>query len=484
MTHVTQQREAIIDALPVETSNSGQAPALKNLYVPPAHIKALRLDCHLVIGARGVGKSVWTAALSNPALRKALGSTIKELENIEVRVGFSEKTNIDAYPDSDTFSNLLEKYHNDSVLIWKSVVARWVAECLQFSLPVGSWADTIAWVKENPEKMARLMQDASLYFLNKRQNGLLVFDALDRSSQNWQTMDIIVRGLLQTVLWLKPFDNLSSKVFLREDQFTRSVTNFPDASKLQATRTELTWAAHDLHGLLWQTFINANEQCGELLRKVYNDEVKEALIQQAGAWFIPETVKRSVSIQRTLFEKLAGPWMGRDKRRGVPYLWAVNHLADGKDQTSPRSFLAAIRHAAEDSLQRYGDYPLALHYESIKRGIQKASEIRVNEISEDYSWVPNIMEPLEGLSVPIEYAQVHGVWTSKYQKGPLSIVQDSLDGLPPQHINNDWDGIKEDLIRIGIFTTRKDGRLDMPDLYRVGFGLGRRGGVKPNVQSP
>jgi hypothetical protein len=27
--------------------------------------------------------------------------------------------------------------------------------------------------------------------------------------------------------------------------------------------------------------------------------------------------------------------------------------------------------------------------------------------------------------------------------------------------------------------TKKDGRVDMPDLYRVGFGLGRKGGVKP-----
>ncbi len=28
----------------------------------------------------------------------------------------------------------------------------------------------------------------------------------------------------------------------------------------------------------------------------------------------------------------------------------------------------------------------------------------------------------------------------------------------------------------------KDERVNMPDLYRVGFGLGRRGGVKPVVQ--
>ncbi|ADP11828.1 hypothetical protein EJP617_21470 [Erwinia sp. Ejp617] len=37
-------------------------------------------------------------------------------------------------------------------------------------------------------------------------------------------------------------------------------------------------------------------------------------------------------------------------------------------------------------------------------------------------------------------------------------------------------------MRIGVFEERADERIDMPDLYRVGFGLGRKGGVKPNKQ--
>lgn len=40
-----------------------------------------------------------------------------------------------------------------------------------------------------------------------------------------------------------------------------------------------------------------------------------------------------------------------------------------------------------------------------------------------------------------------------------------------------------DLERLGIFEKMKDSRINMPDLYRVGFGLGRRGGVKPSKQS-
>lgn len=173
---------------------------------------------------------------------------------------------------------------------------------------------------------------------------------------------------------------------------------------------------------------------------------------------------------------LAGPWMGRDKRRGVPYSWSVGHLADGRGQTSPRSFLAAIRQAAQDSSERYSSYDYALHFESIKRGIQKASEIRVQEMAEDYPWVPDILSALSGMNVPVEFESVKKKWDEQFPYGAQSI---SSTRLPAQHVDRGWDGVCEDLRRLGLLETKKDGRIDMPDLYRVGFGLGRKGGVKP-----
>ena len=58
-------------------------------------------------------------------------------------------------------------------------------------------------------------------------------------------------------------------------------------------------------------------------------------------------------------------------------------------------------------------------------------------------------------------------------------MQDSKSGLPVQNAELGCLGLKNDLEQIGVFKTEKDGRIDMPDLYRIGFGLGRRGGVKP-----
>lgn len=475
MTDVAALRQAIVESLPAETSYSSQPPDLKHLYVPPAHIKALRLDCHLVIGTRGAGKSVWTAALGDSQLRKALGAVVPTLDQAEVSIGFAEAGRFEQHPDAETFAQLLSAGET-AYDIWRAVVARWVSQLQAYPIPQANWPQTVSWVRANPEATARLMQQSSRQLVESGKQGLIVFDALDRLSQDWQVMDRIVRDLLRVVLWLKSYPRISAKVFLREDQAERTVTDFPDASKLLATQAELAWAPHDLHSLLWQSLLNGPEKHGERLRDVYQRATGIPAQEAGGRWLLSESCKKDTPAQRALFEALAGPWMGRDKRRGIPYVWSVSHLADGKGRTSPRSFLAAIRQAAEVSDERYSTHPLALHYEGIKQGIQKASGIRVNEMAEDYSWVRTFMEPLTGLNVPCDYSALLERWQSHFGSSPNTV---DIQGLPPQHAQRGWDGIKDDLRRLGVLDIKKDGRLDMPDLYRVGFGLGRKGGVKP-----
>jgi hypothetical protein len=455
-------REAIL-AASLETSNFGEEPQPGTLYVPLSHLKALRLDAHVVVGGRGVGKSFWTSALQSDALRGLLGSSAPELEGIVVRVGFASAEAIDRYPNADVFAAFIDQ-GGDPYDLWRAVVLRWVAERAQQPIPVASWQETVSWLKSESEAAARLMQQ------QRDWRGLILFDALDRTSNEWQRMDSIVRGLLRAVLWLKAFPGLYAKVFLREDQAERTVFNFADASKLTATKADLTWARHDLHGLLWQRLINAPGTHGERLREIFEAH------EHSGIWLLPDDMKRETEVQRASFERLAGPWMGRDRRRGVPYTWSVSHLADGRGQTSPRSFLAAIRQAAEDSSERYPQHEVALHYESIKRGIQKASEIRVQEVAEDYPWVRDVLSELKGMNVPCDYTEVQSRWQERFPAGPQSI---SSDRLPAQHAERGWDGLRDDLQRLGLIEPKKEGRVDMPDLYRVGFGLGRKGGVKP-----
>ncbi len=475
-------RQAIIEALPAETSKHGTIPSQSEVYTPPSHLKALRLECNLVIGARGVGKTFWSAALQSPEIRDLLGEDIAGLAKAEVRTGYGERSNLDAYPDVGVFQQLLEN-GAQPYRVWQAVVARWLAAILEKDIPRSAWSETVHWVSVNPEPFGRMLEGADAKFTHEDTIGVMVFDALDRAHDDWKTLDVIVRDLLQLVLSLKRFPRLHGKVFLREDQFEgRQITDFTDASKLFATRVELTWAPRDLHGLLWQYLCNAPGEHGTLVRRLYQSKVGTPPEKLADhGWAVTAAAKRDEATQRALFIALAGQWMGKDRRRGIPYTWTVGHLADGRGRTSPRSFLAAIRGAVEDSLDRYPEFPTPLHYESIKRGVQQASKIRVSELAEDYPWVKKLMEPLRGLTVPCAFSAVLERWTKEMGEDPAAMKTSAR--LPPEHFEQGWDGVRLDLEKLGVLERMKDGRVNMPDLYRVGFGLGRRGGVKPVSRS-
>jgi hypothetical protein len=377
------------------------------------------------------------------------------------------------YPTPETFSLLIEK-NFEPYTIWQTVVYRLLCDEIGDAIPHKDWVESVAWIKNHPDTWGSLLQKANDFFKSENLNGLILFDSLDLTSNSWDNMNNIVRDLLRLVIRLKGFSNIHTKVFLREDQLTSKVTDFPDSSKLLSTKTNLNWYPHDLHGLLWQLLCNAQGDGGDALRMLYKEAIGSEPVQKEGYWIINEELKRDEKKQRKLFEKLAGPWMGKDQRRGVPYVWSVGHLGDGLKRTSPRSFLEAIKDAARDSISKESEYPL--YYESIKHGVQKASEIRINEIAEDYPWITDLCNPLRGNNVPIEFSQIKEIWDKEYPNGPTGIKSKRL---PPQNLDQGWRGIQKELIWLGIFEEMRDSRINMPDLFRVGFGLGRKGGVTP-----
>ena len=185
-------------------------------------------------------------------------------------------------------------------------------------------------------------------------------------------------------------------------------------------------------------------------------------------------------VGRGKFHAIAGKWMGRGPKRGFPYTWIPNHLADTEGRVSPRSFLAALRRAVEDTRDEHPEHRYALHYESIKRGVQEASRIRVNEMREDYPWIDRVLTPLAGRVVPCPFDEIAERWRSEGVLDRLrgETEQDEVK-LPPRHVEQGPDGVRTDLESLGVFLRLRDGRVNIPDVFRVGYGLGRRGGVRP-----
>jgi hypothetical protein len=59
-----------------------------------------------------------------------------------------------------------------------------------------------------------------------------------------------------------------------------------------------------------------------------------------------EAAGQPVDRNKALVDAIAGEYMGADKKRGRVYTWLPLHLADSREETSPRTFLTAWREAA------------------------------------------------------------------------------------------------------------------------------------------
>ena len=267
--------------------------------------------------------------------------------------------------------------------------------------------------------------------------------------------------------------------FLGTDQVDETqIGDFPDASKVLSSAVELSWPRTELYGWLWHLL--ANGKHGAHFRAFLGYEWTSTEVEGHRVFSVPRPLIGEEDVQRGKFHEVAGPWMGRGPKRGSPYTWIPNHLADIEGRVSPRSFLTALRVAAEDTADSSSEHCRALHYDSIKRGVREASRTRVREIREDYPWVHRVLDPLAGMVVPCEFSEITERWKTRRVVDGLTHEAEQNDvKLPPRHINQGADGVREDLEFLGIFLRMRDERVNIPDVFRVGYGLGRRGGVKP-----
>jgi hypothetical protein len=391
-----------------------------------------------------------------------------------VGAGFGETARPDDYPDKRVLRSLRDGGLKTAE-IWRTVVAwnTWGRSGELSSRPL--WPDKVAWVQDHPEEAVRNFRTYDDRLAAAGRKHLILFDALDRTADDWESLRPILRGLLEIILEFRSFRAIRAKAFVRPDMLDDpGVMNFRDASKVTAAKVELRWARADLYGLLFQGLGNAPGK-GSAFRAGCGDLGSGAWVEANGVWQVPKALRENEDLQRRVFDAIAGKWMERDRRRGFPYTWLPNHLADAAEQVSPRSFLAAIRIAAENS-RAYRDY--ALHSDGIKKGVREATQIRVEEVREDFFWVPGLMAPLKGLAVPCEFEEIEARWHNARVVENLK-RQAGGGALLPRHIDDGLEGLKKDLLDLALFSLLRDGRINMPDVYRVGFGLGRKGGVKP-----
>lgn len=474
-------RENMLNAIPEDNASDGTITSKEYIYLPDGHAKALHPDKMLVTGMRGAGKTFWWKALNDDSARSFVNSLNNDIEIGEstiVSKGFGSEPSPNDYPNKEIFRELLSK-GNESQKIWRTII---LFHLLNKNndyqnhelLHSKDWSERVSWVNANTQEIYRLLYEIDNDLITNSQYHLILFDALDRTADDWNSMNDVIKGLMQILVEFRTYNRIRPKAFLRTDQINERIFIFADSSKLRAQIVELNWPPRDLYSLLWQRLSNS-PATGEEFRNVSNELLACTWEQKDNVWIVPR-ILRIEENQRQLFHAITGPWMGSDARRGNPYSWLPNHLGDTKHQVSPRSFLAALRKALEDKKRDNHEFPI--HYENIKRGVQAASQIRVNEMAEDYPWVSAFMKPLEDLTIPCDFKLIEDKWKTNNVFSRVNSINIGDAQLPPQHINEGAEGIRKDMEELFLFSNMSDGRVTMPDVFRVGYGIKMRGGIR------
>ncbi len=474
---VEKARKALT-ALP-EGTTRGEIPSLKQVYLPQSHIKAIDPDVPLVVGMRGAGKTFWWSALQNPAVRQLARLSARRsglAEDTEVRTGFGIGLAPNERPDKDTLRLLME--NDEPRSIWRTVQARHLAPDNHPLRKQNTWAERARYVRDNPEEISQLFHRRDAECSEKNVYFIILFDALDQCADDWTNMYRAIRGLLQTALEMRSYRRLRTKVFLRSDQIDETkIGDFPDARTILSSSVTLSWPRNELYGLLWHSL--ANGKNGSALRNfLSNGDWKELLLDGNHLFVVPRDLAFDEETQREKFRELAGQRMGESRRLGIPYSWITDHLADADGRIGPRSFMEALRKAAEHTTERHPKHRHALHYESIRHGALAASAIRINELREDYPWIDQVLAPLAGMSVPFEFRDVAQRWREEHLPERLKAA-DGEAKLPPRRVDEGANGIREDLEQLGIFQRLDDDWVNVTEVFRAGYRLGRKGGVKP-----
>ncbi|ORE95038.1 hypothetical protein [Aurantimonas sp. 22II-16-19i] len=457
---------------------------VRDIFAPMAHSKALDPATTLVLGARGAGKSFWASVLYNKDTKPLAADLYPRLglDKLRVEIGFGgvARAGVSKSEIDRLVPNGREKIAADP--FWRAVIA---GAALKVTEPDKKHAPTDMLNRfADPEDWSDAMAEVDDYLTQRDQTLLVVFDALDAISEDWGRLSGLIDALMRSVWELRGFNAIRAKLFMRPDQLSELTLRFVELPKLRSGAAKLSWNQADLYGLMFARLAfdeEAGEAFGRFLRSRGLDKLPE---NQEGlrTW----KLSNNEAQQQELFEAMAGNFMGAGPRKGKTFDWPYNHLADGLGDVTPRSFLILMQNAAERSQSRDAGAFILLP-QAIRDGLREASKVRIEQLNTEYPWIKRVLQPLAGLRVPAEPQVFFDAWTVNSTVEAAVKIARKENALPPVPIDssrkllNREPDLADRLTKMGVLTSRPDQRYDMPDLFRIGAALLKKGGVTPKT---
>ena len=480
----TNIRRLLVD-LPTDHDADGEhRPTVGDVFAPEQHASALAPSTLIVVGARGAGKSFWAGVLGQSDTRRLAAEVYPRLglDRVTVTFGYNGFDTGTAVTRRTVEARTQGGDHDAALIFWQAVLLRSALAAIEDSEADESITTFIQKYNDPEDFEARLRYvDRALDAEDK--TCLVLFDALDTLSREWGQLTKLTDALFEACWMLRARRRIRAKVFIRPDQLNDDGLKFVELPKLRSARVELDWSRANLYGLLFTRMAEAEQEAGG------NDFA--ALCREVG-YPVPDTnaerirnweLAMSEDAQKRLFDRMAGRYMGKSATKGATYPWTYNHLADGRDVVTPRSFLKLFVEAA-----RYTPSPLnqVITAEGIRHGLREASKTRVEQLALEYPWIKRALAPLAGLKVPCQIGEIHEAWKASDTAAVISKAAKSEGFLPPYQkssVSNAEEDLEAAMARIGVLSYRNDGRADMPDLFRIASRMLKLGGVALKTKS-
>ncbi|NEP89263.1 MAG: hypothetical protein F6K18_21855 [Okeania sp. SIO2C2] len=478
-----------------EHESNNEKTFLKNFLPVPNYRMALNTDTFLILGGRGAGKTEFFRLLASDSGRQAL------VENLNIRyfpplektiwiAGYGRtKTTEKKFPAPDIIEDYMK---NKDRIDWRIF---WIGLILGVIFKQEKELSNNSWFQEIPEKIRDSLTNKlsllSNWFPDVRQNFESINYALDKldeeliSSDCWlfityDELDRIVPSYLKLgdpiaellAFWLdrwRRWERIRPKIFLRTDLFQKEFLGFPDASKLRGHQISLEWKTSWLYQVFVKRLVNSGEKEEEI--EAINDYLQIVpnliLKEDETLGILPVSDESRFEL---LMETIVGEYMGNNPRKGYSYDWIPNHLQDAKGRIAPRSFLKLFSLAAERRLEKFEEKDLPenrlLLPSDIQGALMDTSQDRIKELTEEeYPWLEALKIGLKGLNLLTEEEKF------------LKILKNTKWDKEP-HTKKPEEILKY-LEQLGIVEIRSsDRRINMPDIYRYGFKVKRKGGIK------
>lgn len=439
----------------------------------PNHRLALRSDTVVVRGGRGAGKSALFQVLHKLGDSKQVREFFEDGQLPEARWidAFAQSVRHPVEDQLDTFAQKAEDL--DLRIFWLGHLLRRIVTELELDdfapAPLrDAWErcghDLAGWVGVAREHVGALGNALDAVEKRLQDTGEKVFAIYDHLDRIGAFQPKVRQRYVSTLmaLWLSlsnRYTCLRAKIFVREDLFRAGELGFPDATKLRPRSVSLDWDTVSLYRVVVHRFANVSKSLRDWLHPISGLELHD---RGELGWTVGDMPE---ALQRRFAERLAGKLMGRGVKKGYTYRWIPNRLQDAQGQIVPRSILCLLGFAAEEASR----HPLSrgqrlLTPPDLQAALEPTSKERVGEIQEEFPLVARI-ENLRGREVWMDREET--VEALGYR------VDGEREGLPL-----DGEQVFEELLRLGVLNVRKkDGRVDVPDIYRYGYGIQRKGGV-------